>query len=54
MPTIVVPTSTASNLTANVSSIITDPGLLTVIVLALALPVSFWVVKKIIGLFKTK
>lgn len=46
-----VPTSTVSDLTANITSTIADPGLLLVIVFAAALPVVFWLVHKIIGLF---
>ena len=50
-PVITVPTSTASNLFANVSSIITDAGMLTVAVAAVALPLAFWVIKKLKSLF---
>lgn len=45
-----VPTSTASALTANVTSQLGDPGFLTVIVLAAAIPLVFYVAKALIGL----
>jgi len=46
-----VPTSTVSDLTASITSTIADPGLLLVIVFAAALPVVFWLIHKVIGLF---
>lgn len=45
-----VPTSTASALTANVTSQLGDPGFLTVIVLAAAIPLVFYVARALIGL----
>lgn len=50
-PVITIPTSTASNLFANVSSIVTDTGMLSVAVAAVALPLAFWVIKKVKSLF---
>jgi hypothetical protein len=50
-PYITIPTSTVSTLTAQVGALFTDPGLLGVIVLAAALPLFFWVTRKVIGLF---
>lgn len=46
-----VPTSTVSNLTAAITSTIADPGLLLVIVFVVALPVVFWLISRIKGLF---
>lgn len=46
-----VPTSTASDALASVSDTIADPGMLLVIVAVIALPVVFWLVRRIIGLF---
>ncbi len=47
---IVVPTSTASDMLANVSSIITDPGMLTILEVVAGLYVAFWFIKRLIGL----
>jgi len=47
---ITVPTSTATDFTATVSDTLADPGLLAVLVIAAALPVIFWVAKRLIGL----
>jgi hypothetical protein len=53
-PLITFPTSTASDLTANVSSLISDPGLLTLVVLVVAVPFGFYVIKKLIALIPKK
>lgn len=45
-----VPTSTASLLTANVTSQFADVGTLTVIALAAGIPLGFYVIKRLIGL----
>jgi len=45
-----LPTSTASQLTANITSLFADPGTFSVIVLVAGLPLAFWVVRKLIGL----
>ena len=47
---IVVPTSTASTLTANVGSQVSDPGTLLVVVLAAGIPLAFYVIHQLIGL----
>jgi len=46
-----VPTSTVTTLTANVTDTLADPGLLAVLVVAAALPVIFWVIHRVKGLF---
>ena len=46
-----VPTSTAASVVANVSSLLADPGLLTIVVLAVGIPLGFYVLHLIIGLF---
>lgn len=48
---ITVPTSTASDALASVSDTLADPGTLLVIVAVIALPVVFWLIRRIIGLF---
>ncbi len=45
-----VATSTASSLTAMVSSFLSDPGLLLVVVLAAGIPLGFYVIHQLIGL----
>lgn len=45
-----VPTSTASQFLANVSSTLQDPGLLTVIITAVSIPLVFYVAHQLIGL----
>lgn len=45
-----VPTSTASLITANVSSLFADTGLLTVVALVAGIPLAFYVIKKLIAL----
>ncbi len=48
---ITVPTTTASDALASVSDTLADPGTLLVIVAVIALPVVFWLIRRIIGLF---
>ena len=48
--TFVVPTSTASNATANVGTQLSDPGTLSMIAVAIAIPLFFYVVHQLIGL----
>jgi hypothetical protein len=50
----VVPTSTASSFTANISSQLGDPGTLLVVGLAAGIPLAFYVIKKLIGLIPKK
>lgn len=45
-----VASTTASLLTANISSQISDVGTLTVIALAAGIPLAFYVIKRLIGL----
>jgi len=45
-----VATSTANSLLANVSSLLADPGLLLVVVLAAGIPLGFYVLHQLIGL----
>jgi hypothetical protein len=47
---ITMPSSTPTDLTASITSQITDPGTLAVIILVAGIPLFFYVVKKIIGL----
>jgi len=46
-----IPTNLAASTTATVSDTIGDPGLLTVIVVAIALPLVFWLAHGLKGLF---
>lgn len=46
-----VPTSTASDALASVSDTLADPGTLLVIVAVIALPVAFYVIRRLVGLF---
>ena len=48
--TFVVPTSTASSLTANIGSQFADPGTLTVVVVAAGIPLAFYVIHQLMGL----
>lgn len=48
---IVVPTSTTHDLLASVSNVFTDTGMLSIVVIAAALPLVFWLARKVIGLF---
>ena len=45
-----VPSSTVSDLLASVSNIITDPGILGLIIIAASIPLVFYFVKQVIGL----
>ena len=45
-----VPTSTASQFLANVTSQIADTGTLTVIALAAGIPLAFYVIRRLVGL----
>lgn len=45
-----VPTSTATELLANISSQISDSGTLAIIALAAGIPLAFYVIRKVIGL----
>jgi len=45
-----LPTSTPTDMLASVSAVVTDPGLLSVAVIAVALPLAFWVIHQLIGL----
>jgi hypothetical protein len=45
-----VPTSTASSLTANVTSQISQPGVLNLIILAVGVPLFFYIVHQAMGL----
>jgi len=45
-----VATSVAPSLTANVSSLFNDPGMLLVIAIAAGIPLAFYVIKRVIGL----
>jgi len=45
-----VPTTTPTDMLASVSAVVTDPGLLSVAVVAVALPLAFWVIHQLIGL----
>jgi len=46
-----VPTSTATTFSASVSDTLSDPGLLTIVGVVIALPVVFWLIHRIKGLF---
>lgn len=48
---IVVPTSTVASIYTLVGDQLTDPGSLAIIVLAIGLPLFFWAVLRIKGLF---
>lgn len=45
-----VPTSTASSLTANVTSQISQPGITNLLILAIGVPLFFYIVHKVFGL----
>ena len=47
---VVVPTSTTQSLLANVGSQISDPGTLAVIILAVGIPLAFYVIHQLMGL----
>jgi len=46
-----VPTSTTASVLSTVTSLFTDPGLLAIIAAVIAIPLFFYVVKQVIGLF---
>ena len=46
----IVPTTVASSLLANVSTTLSDPGFLIILVTAAAIPLVFYVAKRLIGL----
>ena len=48
-----VPTSTATSLLSSVSSTLADPGFLGLMVIALAIPIAFYVANRIIGMVKS-
>jgi hypothetical protein len=50
MPTFVVPTSTASNLLAQAGTLLSDPGTLSVVVLAAGIGFGFYIITRLIGL----
>lgn len=50
MSAITFPTSTQATLLSFVGDQLTDPGFLTLIVLAIGIPLVFYVAKKLIGL----
>jgi hypothetical protein len=45
-----VPTTTVTSFTANVSDTLADPGLLAFLVAAIAIPLIFYVARRLIGL----
>jgi len=45
-----IPTSTATTLTASVTDVIADPGMLAVIGVVVGIPFAFYVIKKLISL----
>jgi hypothetical protein len=47
---ITVPSSTVTSLSASLTDQITDPGLLAVLIFAAAIPLVFYVAKRLIGL----
>lgn len=51
---ITVPTSTATDLLANVSSQISDTGTLTLVLAVVGIPFAFYVIKKLIALIPKK
>ena len=46
-----LPTTLAPDALASVSEIISDTGILNVTIAVIALPVAFWVIRKVVGLF---
>jgi hypothetical protein len=50
-PIFSIPTSTIDSLRATVGAQFTDPGLLLILVVAVALPLTFWIVKRVVALF---
>lgn len=51
---ITVPTSTPTDLTAQLNSQVSDAGTLSTIVLVIGIPLTFYVIRKLIGLFPKK
>jgi len=49
-----VPTSTVHDLLASVSNIFTDPGILALLVVAVAIPLAFYVAHQVIGLISRR
>jgi len=49
---ITIPTSTVTSLGASVTDQITDPGTLAILVIAVAIPLTFYVISKIKKIFK--
>jgi len=47
----VVPTSTVTSLLANIGDQLADSGTLLVLVLAASIPATFYVIRRVIGLF---
>jgi hypothetical protein len=45
-----VPSSTPTSLTASITDTLAEPGVLAVVVFVAALPLIFWVVRRLIGL----
>lgn len=45
-----VPTTVPTDMLASVSAVVTDPGLLSIAVVAVALPLAFWIIHQLIGL----
>jgi len=45
-----VPSSTPTSLTASITDTLAEPGVLAVLVFVAALPLIFWVVRRLIGL----
>lgn len=46
-----IATSTGSSVLANVSAAFADAGTLTILALAAGLPLAFWAIRQVIGLF---
>lgn len=46
-----VPQSVAASTTSNLTAQLADAGTLTLVVLVAAIPLTFYVIKKVIGLF---
>lgn len=47
-----IPTSTPTDLLANVQDQLADPGTLALVVLIVSVPFAFYVIKKVIGLVR--
>ena len=46
--------STATSLMANVSSFVGDSGVLTIVLVVVAIPLAFYIIRKLIGLIPKK